>query len=263
VTIDTTSSAKKRTVVVRPRPTRTQRFWWGYLAFFGAMSVAGAIGIVDEMGAEDAFIPVIVCCGGLISIGAFASGKLLRQNRAAQATAISISADGTLHVIDLEGDAARSVVGAHALSVDHGRTVDVMYRAKMPSSLASSASYGSIFVDGNEGRHVLVFAGELPRREQEALLSAARPFLASDARTMMPTPTPDEQSDATPASRKFRDLGVMMVTILAFALPGFALIVIQTARRGDLDPNTLWFSVLICVGAVAVLAYGWFRARRR
>jgi hypothetical protein len=249
--------------VVRPRPTRTQRGWWGFLALFGSFSVAGAIGIVYEMGPEEAFVPVVVCCGALVSIGAFASGKLLRQKRTADATVITVSDDGTLHVVDSEGDATQSLVGAHALFVDHGRTVDRMYRAEIPSSLASSGPYGAIVVDRDDGRHVLVFAGELPAREQQILMAAATPFLASDAVSETPIATPDEQSASATPGRKLRDFAAFLGVILVLALPAFAGIVIQTAVRGHLDPNTLWFSILICVAAVVVVIVRFARRWKR
>jgi hypothetical protein len=63
----------------------------------------------------------------------------------------------------------------------------------------------------------------------------------------------DEESEDAPLGRKLRDFAVLIAVIITLALPGFAVGVIQLARRGDLDPNTLWFSVVISVGAIAVV----------
>ena len=260
---DAPARGERSSALVRPRPTRAQRFWWGYLAFFGSFSVAGAIGIVYEMGPEKALLPTIASCGVLVGVGAFFSGKLLRQKRTAESTVIALEGDGTLHVVDPEGDATGSLVGARGLFIDHRRALDHMYRAEVPSSLGSSGPYGAILIDRDDGRHVLVFAGELPAHEQQVLLSAAKPFLAADAASMSPTPTPDEQSHSATSGRKARDLSILVGLILLLALPALAVGVIQLARRGDLDPNTLWFSILICIGAVAVLIWRGARAHRR
>jgi len=249
--------------VVRPRPTRSQRFWWGYLAFYGAFAVAGFVGVVYEVGVERGFWLALLGPGLLVGVGAHASGKRLRQSRTATATTISVSTEGELRVLDPEGESAESLAGAQGFSIVHGPTVTDIYGAKVPSSLGSSAPYGAVLIDRDGGRRVLVFAGELPEREQRVLLAAARTFLAPGAISTTPAPTPDEYAQSASFPTKIREFSRMMGVILLLLLPVYAVMVIQTAMRGHLDPNTLWFSILLVVAGAVVAIVLIARALRR
>jgi hypothetical protein len=250
--------------VVRTRPTKAQKSWWGYLVFFGGVSAAGLIGIIYEHGPERGLWMALVSVAPLVGVGAFYSGKFLRQRRTAEATLLTLSDDGILAIVEPGNEVARSLVGVRGVSFHHGKAVPGMHGARFPDSLSSSAAYGAVVIDTGVGREVLVYTGELPLKEQETLLRAAGPFLAPGAETRDATAsTPDERSDAAAFRRKLADFGLMMGTILVFLLPAFALIVIDVARRGHLDPNTLWFAILICGGGLAVVIVRLVRRWRR
>jgi hypothetical protein len=241
-----------------------QKAWWAPLVLFGGLSGAGLIGIIYEHGPERGLWMALVSAGPLVGVGAFVSGKFLRQRRTAEATLLTLSDEGILAIVEPGNQIARSLVGVRGISFHHGKAVSGMYGAEFPDSLSSSAAYGAVVIDADAGRDVLVYTGELLLKEQETLLRAARPFLTSRAGTRDgAASTPDERSDATPFRRKLVDFGLMMGTILVLLLPAFALIVIGIARRGHLDPNTLWFAILICGGGLAVVIVRLVRRWRR
>ena len=100
----------------------------------------------------------LVSVGPLVAVGAFFSGKFLRQRRTAEATLLTLSDEGILAIVE-PGKIARCLMGVRSISFHHGKAVSGMYGAEIPASLSSSAAYGAVVNDTDAGRDVLVYTG--------------------------------------------------------------------------------------------------------
>lgn len=262
--VETTTAPGRPIAVVRVQATRTQRMWWFHLALFGALSVAGMVGIIHEWGPEAGLLPAIVWPGLLVSVGAFVSGKFLRQRWTAEATVISVSAEGTLTVHEPSGDTGRSLSGAKRLSVRHGVTVAELYGADMPDSLTSSGPRGTIVIEYEDRAESLEYTGEVPLRGQQQLLLAAERFIPRGAGELgLVAPTPDEHYRSTSFGHRLLDFGALLVKVLVLMLPFLAVMAIRIWLEGHLDPNTRWFAILVVAAGAAVVVVGIVRAMRR
>jgi hypothetical protein len=262
--VEATTAPGRPLAVVRVQATRTQRMWWFHLALFGAFSVAGMVGIIYEWGPEAGLVPAIVWPGVLVSVGAFVSGRFLRQRWTAEATVISVSDEGMLTLHEPSGDTGRSLVDATRLSVRHGVTVAELYGAEMPDSLASSGPRGSLVIEYEDRAETLEYTGELPLRGQQQLLQAAERFIPRGAHEPgSVAPTPDERYRATSFGHRLLDVGALLVKVLVLMLPFLAVMVIRISMEGHLDPNTRWFAILVVAAGATVVVVGIVRAMRR
>lgn len=262
--VETTTAPGRPLAVVRVQATRAQRMWWFHLALFGALSVAGMVGIIYEWGPEAGLLPAIVWPGLLVSVGAFVSGKFLRQRWTAEATVISVSAEGRLSVHEPSGDTGRSLIGAKRLSVRHGVTVAELYGADMPDSLAASGPRGAIVIEYEDRAETLEYTGEIPLPGQQELLLAAGRFIPRGAgQPGSVAPTPDERYRAASFGHRLLDFGALLLKVIVLTIPFWAVMVIRIWLEGHLDPNMRWFAILLVAAGAAVVVVGIVRAMRR
>jgi hypothetical protein len=247
--------------VIRIHPTRFQRQWWVPFAMLAPVAIVAAIALLPRVSGDE--VPtLVVACGLMAGIGAFLSGGLLRQRQAAEGTSLSISEDGTLRLSGPSGELSCSLVRARGLSIRHGPSVQRLYGADVPPSLAGSGPRGAIVLTFEDGTEEIGFTGQLFADGQRQLLEAARPFLAVKRSPDAAEPTPDERYEAASAGGRVKGFAVLMGGVLIGMIPVGGLIALQTAIRGHLDPNTRWFAILLWILSPVVIVVGVRKLRK-